>query len=93
MNHRMSKHFVEFMQTSGPFLTDDVDLREYKTLFPSPVSEIDFSPRHPRPFPPPLACVCMCLTVCVCVCLFVWHMRELCRIWCCCCMVARLVDE
>jgi hypothetical protein len=37
MNHRMSKHFVEFMQTSGPFLTDDVHLLEYKSLFPPQV--------------------------------------------------------
>lgn len=38
MNHRMSKHFVEFMQTSGPLMTDDVDLLEYTSLFPPPVS-------------------------------------------------------
>lgn len=37
MNHRMSNHFMEFMQTSGPFMTGDVDLLEYRSLYPSPV--------------------------------------------------------
>jgi quinol monooxygenase YgiN len=39
MNHRTSNHFVEFMQTSGPFMMDDVDLLEYKSVFPTPVRD------------------------------------------------------